>query len=90
MGKTKEKLFNFFILFLCLLAGEAVYMGLVKFKSLSFLTTELVIGTQKPITIDLMFFNFILGFNFKINLFTIIGLIIGIILIKRVRWYIWK
>ncbi|MBZ4662325.1 MAG: hypothetical protein JG776_7 [Caloramator sp.] len=85
MGKTKEKIFDFFVLLLCVLAGEAIYMALSKIKSLSFLTTELVIGTQKPIIIDLLFFNFILGFNLKLNLFTILGLILGIIFIKRVR-----
>jgi hypothetical protein len=26
----------------------------------------------------------------KLNLFTILGLILGIIFIKRVRWYKWK
>ncbi|SHE43728.1 MULTISPECIES: DUF4321 domain-containing protein [Caloramator] len=85
MGKTKEKIFDFFVLLLCVLAGEAVYITLSKIKSLSFLTTELVIGTQKPIVIDIMFFNFVLGFNLKLNLFTIIGFILGIIFIKRVR-----
>ncbi|WDC83861.1 DUF4321 domain-containing protein [Caloramator sp. mosi_1] len=85
MGKTKEKLFKFMVILLCVLAGEAIYKGFSQIKGLSFLTAELIIGTQKPINLDLIFFNIVIGFNLKLNLFSIIGLILGIILIKRIR-----
>ncbi|MBP1744299.1 MAG: hypothetical protein H6Q58_1277 [Firmicutes bacterium] len=50
---------------------------------LSFLKASYSIGTQAPLVLDLKVLVLTLGLNFKINIMSIIGTIMAIILYKR-------
>jgi len=54
-----------------------------KFKSLDFLKQSYTIGTPKNLYIDFKIVNFTFGINFYINLMTIIGIVLAIIIYKR-------
>lgn len=86
MGKVNYKLQNTIIIVICLLASEALNNALKNFKSLKFITTELIIGTPKPINLDLKMFNLVFGLTLNLSFISFLGLLIGIILIKKYRW----
>jgi hypothetical protein len=50
---------------------------------LSFLKASYSIGTQSPLVLDLKVMVLALGLNFKINIMSIIGTVMAIILYKR-------
>ena len=54
-----------------------------KFKVLDFLKQNYMIGTPKNLYFDLKIINFTFGINFYINLMTIIGIVLAIIISKR-------
>lgn len=83
MGKTKDGLLTTFVIIVCGLAGETINIALSKFKSISFLTTYITIGTPKPIAIDFSIVNLTFGFNLKLSIFSIIGIITGIYILKH-------
>ncbi|CDF58129.1 DUF4321 domain-containing protein [Thermobrachium celere] len=85
MGKVNYKLQNTIIIVICLLASEALNNALKNFKSLKFITTELIIGTPKPINVDLKMFNLVFGLTLNLSFISFLGLLIGIILIKKYR-----
>lgn len=82
MGKTKDGLITTFVITACGLAGEAINIALSKFKSIAFLTTYITIGTPKPIMIDFSIVNLTFGFNIKLSIFSILGIITGIYILK--------
>lgn len=82
MGKTKDGLLTTFVVIVCGLAGEAINMALSKFKSIAFLTTYITIGTPKPIAIDFSIINLTFGFTLRLSIFSILGIITGIYILK--------
>jgi len=54
-----------------------------KFSFLSFLKTYFSIGVTKQVYLDLYFVNFTFGISFNINLMTIIGILLVIILFRK-------
>ena len=54
-----------------------------KFKILDFLKQSYKIGTPGNLYFDLKIVNFTFGINFYINLMTIIGIVLAIIIIRK-------
>ena len=54
-----------------------------KFKVLDFLKQSYIIGTPRNLYFDLKIVNFTFGINIYINLMTIIGIILAIIIYKK-------
>ncbi|GKU23384.1 DUF4321 domain-containing protein [Clostridium folliculivorans] len=73
-----------FFIFLGLLLGSLAGEILGdKFGSLKFLKTSYSIGTPTPVALDLKVFLLTIGMSIKINILSIIGVILAIILYKR-------
>jgi len=82
-GNSKN---NMFALTLVLGALGGTLLGEIlgnKFKVLDFLKQSYLIGTPKNLYFDLKIINFTFGINFYINLMTIIGIVLAIIISKR-------
>lgn len=82
LDKSKS-LLGVFILLGAILGGIAGEILGSSFKQLAFLKTAYKIGTSSPISLDLKVFNLALGLNFDINIMTIIGIILAIILYRK-------
>lgn len=54
-----------------------------KFKALQFLKTGYWLGFRSPIAIDLKIFTLTLGLSIFVNIMTIIGIILAIILYRK-------
>lgn len=52
-------------------------------RSLNFLNTSYSIGTASPLTLNLKFMVLTLGINFNVNIMTVIGIILAIILYRK-------
>ena len=50
----------------------------------SIFATNYVLGITEPLTVDLVLFKFTIGFLFKINLLSLIGMFLGVYLYKNV------
>lgn len=76
-----------YFIFLILLGGiGGTIVGDVigtKFKNLYFLKSVYTIGTSKPISLDLKVLILTLGVNLNINIITIIGIILAIMLYRK-------
>lgn len=79
---------NFWILLLCMLSGLTVGNFIGDLCSgvnfLSFLTYGQSFGLENPVTIDLGMILMSLQFQIKITLAGIMGLIIGIVVYKKI------
>ena len=74
-----------FIVFLGAITGNVVGEVLgSNIKALSFLKTLYTIGTAQPFNLNLKVISIIFGFNFNFNLMSIIGIIVAIILIRKI------
>ena len=83
-GAEKSISFLWFVIFLGAVCGSLI--GDVLGNSLhilSFLRTSYAIGTTTPIILNLKVMSLTLGLNFNINVMTIIGIIMAIILYRR-------
>lgn len=76
-----------YFIFLILLGGiGGTIIGNIlgtKFSSLSFLRNLYVIGTTKPLVLDLNILSLTFGITFNINIMTIIGIILAIMLYRK-------
>ena len=82
-GNSKN---NILVLMLCVGALGGTLLGEIlgsKFKILDFLKQNYMIGTPKNLYFDLKIINFTFGINIYINLMTIIGIILAIIIYKK-------
>lgn len=83
-GAEKSIGFLWFIIFLGAvcgsLAGDILGNNL---SSLSFLKNSYAIGMSTPVVLNLKVMDITLGLNFNINIMTIIGIILAIILYRR-------
>ncbi|QAA31499.1 MULTISPECIES: DUF4321 domain-containing protein [Clostridium] len=71
-------------IFLGLLLGSLIGEILGdKFEALKFLKTSYSIGTPTPVTLDLKVFLLTIGMSIKINVLSIFGVILAIILYKK-------
>ncbi|MDF2505799.1 MULTISPECIES: DUF4321 domain-containing protein [Clostridium] len=82
VGKSSK-----YFIFLILLGGiGGTIVGDVigtNFKFLYFFKSAYTIGTAKPIFLDFKVLNLTLGINFNVNIITIVGIILAIMLYKK-------
>lgn len=83
-GIGKGSGFKWFIIILGAVSGSILgeILG-SSFSNLSFLKAAYSIGTSSPMILDLKVFVFTLGLNFSMNIMTIVGTIVAIILYRR-------
>lgn len=83
-NSSKGVAFLFFIIILGGVFGSIIgeFVG-NNIQSLYFLKTVYNIGTTAPLTINLKFFSISFGINFSLNIMSIIGIILAIILYRR-------
>ncbi len=83
-SKSWKKSYLIFLLVISALGGTIVGEILGnKFKALDFLKVTYTLGTPKNLAIDLKFLSFTLGLNLYINLMTIIGIFLAIMIYKK-------
>ncbi|HEY5563483.1 MAG TPA: DUF4321 domain-containing protein [Clostridiaceae bacterium] len=83
-GVNKRSGFFVFVLFLAAIGGTLIgeILG-SNVKFLSFLKAVYTIGTGKPFIVDLKVITLTLGFNFSLNIMTILALFLAIILFRK-------
>ena len=82
-GNSKR---NILVLIVCIGALGGTLLGEIlgsRFKVLDFLKQSYIIGTPKNLYFDFKIINLTFGINFYINLMTIIGIVLAIIIYKR-------
>lgn len=86
MGVRSNKgvLYLILLLLICGLAGGAIGEALGEnFKNLIFLKKYFLIGMPNPLTLDLKLISLTLGINFKVNLVSLIGMLVGFFIYKK-------
>ncbi len=83
-GSEKSTGFLIFVIFLGAICGSLVgdLLG-VNIKALQFLKNIYAVGTPKPLTLDLKVLSLSFGINFNINLMSILGVIMAILLYRK-------
>lgn len=75
------------LIFLIILSGIlGTFLGDIlgsKIPGLSFLKTFYIIGTTNPLLIDIKIFTLTLGVNIKLNIMSIICIILAIIIFRK-------
>lgn len=87
MGVSDRKnTFFIFVIFLGAIGGSFLgdFLG-ANFKPVQFLKTTYTIGTSNPLNLDLKVLSMTFGINFNINIMTIFGIILAIILYKKLH-----
>lgn len=82
-GNSKK---GYLALYITIGALAGTFLGDIlgsRFKDLDFLKVSYTIGTPKTIAFDLKVLYFTFGLNLYINLMTIIGIILAIIIYRR-------
>lgn len=85
MGKTYKSTKEYiFITLLGAISGSFIgqFLGNT-FTSLEFLGKTYAIGFQSPLIMDLKVIQLTFGFNFNINIMSIIGIILAIVIYKK-------
>lgn len=83
-GAEKGRSFLFLIIILGAICGSLIGDMLGNnLKYMSFLKNAYFIGTKNPLSIDLKILSISFGINFNISLMTIIGIILAIILYRK-------
>lgn len=82
----KKNSFFIFVLFLGAIGGSFLgdFLG-ANFKALQFIKTTYTIGTSNPLNLELKVLSMTFGINFNINIMTIFGIILAIILYKKLH-----
>ncbi|NFV12682.1 DUF4321 domain-containing protein [Clostridium sporogenes] len=78
-----KSLLGVFILLGAILGSIAGEILGSSFTKLSFLKTAYKVGTTSPFNLDLKVFNLAIGLNFDINIMTITGIVLAIILYRK-------
>ena len=84
--KTTEKRNPYFIFFILIGAITGSFIGELlgdNINALEFLKNTYTIGMTSPMLIDLKVLAVTFGINFKINIMSIIGIILAIILYRK-------
>lgn len=72
------------LLLICGLAGGAIGEALGEnFNSLSFLKRYFLIGMPNPLTIDLKLITLTFGINLKVNILSLVGMLLGFFIYKK-------
>lgn len=86
MGKQNYRGYGYLFILLLIFGLAGGIIGEIlgnSFNSLSFLKKEFMLGLSKPFTMDLKLMTFTFGITFKVNILTVIGLILGFIVYKK-------
>ena len=85
MNKSNKGYLYLFALIIAFgLAGGAIGKVIVEnFKILWFLSNEYTLGMVKPFEIDLGILSFTFGINFTLNILSILGMILGYTLYRK-------
>ncbi|MCB2292513.1 DUF4321 domain-containing protein [Clostridium algoriphilum] len=84
--KSAEKKSSYFIFFILLGAISGSFIGELlgdNMNALEFLKSTYTIGMSNPMLIDLKVLSITFGINFNINIMSIIGIILSIILYRK-------
>jgi len=83
-GSNRNTGFLVFVILLGAISGSLIgnLLG-ANVNGLQFLKNVYTIGTAKPLLLDLGVFSLSFGINFNINLMSIIGIIVAIILCRK-------
>lgn len=83
-GSEKSIGFLIFVILLGAICGSLIgdLLG-ANINALKFLKNIYTIGTAKPLTLDLKVLSLSFGINFNINLMSILGIILAIILYRK-------
>ncbi|MCM0648966.1 DUF4321 domain-containing protein [Clostridium swellfunianum] len=83
-GSEKSNGFLIFVVLLGAIGGTLLgdVLG-ANVKALNFLRNAYSVGTAKPLTLDLKVLSLSFGINFSISLMSIIGIIVAIILYRK-------
>ncbi|HEY8804490.1 MAG TPA: DUF4321 domain-containing protein [Clostridium sp.] len=84
--KSAERKSPYFIFFILLGAISGSFIGELlgdNMNALKFLKSTYTIGMSNPMLIDLKVLSITFGINFNINIMSIIGIILAIILYRR-------
>ena len=83
-GSEKSIGFLIFVILLGAICGSLIgdLLG-ANINALKFLKNIYTIGTSKPLTLDLKVLSLSFGINFNINLMSILGIILAIILYRK-------
>lgn len=83
-GSEKSIGFLIFVILLGAICGSLIgdLLG-ANINALKFLRNIYTIGTSKPLTLDLKVLSLSFGINFNINLMSILGIILAIILYRK-------
>lgn len=81
---NKGLVYLILLLLICGLAGGAIGEALGEnFKSLIFLKKYYTIGMPTPVTLDLKLIALNFGVNFKVNILSLIGMLVGFFIYKK-------
>lgn len=83
-GSEKSTRFMIFVILLGAICGSLIgdLLG-SNIKALHFLKNVYAVGISKPLTLDLRVLSLSFGANFNINLMAILGIILAIILYRK-------
>ncbi|WP_446898698.1 DUF4321 domain-containing protein [Clostridium sp. LBM24168] len=83
-GTGKNTIFLWFLILLGAIAGSLIGDALgSSFSVLKFLKNSYEIGTNAPLLLSFKIMTITLGINFNVNIMTIIGIIMAIILYRK-------
>lgn len=81
---TKGGIYLFLLILIFGLAGGAIGEILGQsIHGLAFLKNSFQIGMPNPLTIDLKLIALTFGLNFKVNIMSLVGMLIGFIIYKK-------
>ena len=86
MGRQNYRGYGYLFLLLLIFGLAGGIIGEIlgsSFENLSFLKKEFLIGMSKPLNIDLKLVVLNFGILFKVNILSVIGLILGFIIYKK-------
>jgi len=82
-GSGKSTAFFIFFVLLGALTGSLLGEMLANISALNFMNHVYTIGTASPVTLNLGVFALSLGVNLKLNVMSIVGIILAIILYRK-------
>jgi hypothetical protein len=82
-GSGKSSIFFVFLVLLGALTGSLLGEMLGDITVLKFLKHVYTIGTSSPVTLNLRVVTFTIGLNLNMNIMSIIGVIVAIILYRK-------
>lgn len=81
---NKGLIYLILLLLICGLVGGAVGETLGdNFDSLIFLKKYFLIGMSNPVTLDLKLISLTFGINFRVNILSLIGMLLGFFIYKK-------